>query len=51
MYMNTIYLLIGLLILNILAPLMFDFFDVPMRTYLNYVLWINVLVVFYLLIG
>lgn len=49
--MNAIFLLVGLLILNILAPLMFDFFDVPMRTYLNYILWANVLAVFYLLIG
>jgi hypothetical protein len=48
--MNVVYLILGLLLFNILAPLTFDFFDVSMRVYLNYVLWINVLVIFYLLI-
>ncbi len=47
---NILYILLGLIIINMLISLIFNFLGIEFSTYGNYLLWILALATFYLVL-
>jgi hypothetical protein len=47
---NILYILIGLIILNMLISLIFNFLGIEFASYGNYLLWIMALGIFYIVL-
>jgi hypothetical protein len=47
---NLLYILLGLIIINMLISLIFNFLGIEFSSYGNYLLWIMALVIFYLVL-
>jgi hypothetical protein len=47
---NILYILLGLIIINMLISLIFNFLGIEFSSYGNYLLWIMALLIFYLVL-
>ena len=47
---NILYILLGLIIINMLISLIFNFLGIEFSSYGNYLLWIMALVIFYVVL-
>jgi hypothetical protein len=47
---NILYILIGLIILNMLISLIFNFLGIEFASYGNYLLWLMALGIFYIVL-
>jgi|TARA_B110000467_G_C17806219_1_gene207617 hypothetical protein len=48
--MNKLYVFGGVIVLDILLPVVMNFLSIDSASYINYLTWINALVIFYLLL-
>ena len=48
--MSKLYILAGIIALDILLPVIMNFLSVDISSYINYLTWVNALAIFYLLL-
>jgi hypothetical protein len=48
--MNWKIILVIILIIDIFVPFIFNLIDIPQKNYLNYIIWINALLIFYIIL-
>ncbi len=48
--MSKLYILSGIIALDILLPVIMNFLSIDISSYINYLTWVNALTIFYLLL-
>ena len=48
--MNWTMLIIALIIIDIFLPFVFNLLNIPQQNYLNYIIWINALIIMYIIL-